>query len=133
MTLSFTHAQSPKDAVKEFFNALNSKNAEQLSALMADDLKLHSLNIAEDIKLSMTGKKAFINSVGSIPTEVIIEERIFDLESMENEQIASVWVPYEFYVNTHFSHKGVNVFTMVKIDDTWKNTSISDTRVRNKG
>ena len=133
MTLSFTHAQSPKEAVNEFFNALNSKNAEQLSALMADDLKLHSLNIGGEIKLSTTDKEAFIKSIGSIPAEVTIEERIFDLESMENEQIASVWVPYEFYVNDNFSHKGVNVFTMVKIDKQWKITSISDTRLRNKG
>jgi hypothetical protein len=126
------YAQSPKETVNEFFNALNSKNAEKLGLLMLDDLKLHSLNISSETKLSTTDKQVFLSSIRNIPEEIQIEERIFDIESMENEHIATVWVSYEFFANGTFSHKGVNIFTLIKIDKSWKITSISDTRLRSK-
>ena len=127
------YAQTPEKTVNSFFEALNSKNVAQIEDLMADDAKLHSLNISAELQLSSIDKEVFINSIKNIGPEVAIEERIFDIQSLENNHIATVWVPYEFYVNDVFSHKGVNVFTMVKIDKNWKITSISDTREKNRG
>jgi len=124
------YAQTPKETVQTFFEALNSKNAVQIESLMADDVKLHSLNISVDVQLNATDKDNFIKSIKGIGPEVTIKERIFDVESYENEHIATVWTPYEFYVNDNFSHKGVNVFTMLKVDKKWKITSIADTRLR---
>lgn len=130
LVTSVIFAQTPKETVNTFFEALNSKNAEQIEVLMADDLKLHSLSISTESKLSSTDKETFINSIKNIGPEVTIEERIFDVESLENNRIATVWVPYQFYVNGNFSHEGINVFTMVKIEEVWTITSITDTRVR---
>ena len=126
------YAQTSKETVHTFFEALNSKNANQIENLMAEDVKLHSLNISADLQLNSTDMDSFLNSIKQIGPDVTIEERIFDLESFENEHIATVWAPYEFYVNGDFSHKGVNVFTMLRADNGWKITSISDTRLRNK-
>ena len=33
--------------------------------------------------------------------------------------IASVWTPYDFYINGEFSHCGVDLFYLVKEED-WK-------------
>ena len=133
MAASVVNAQSPKETVQAFFKALNEKNADELDALMTDDLKLHTLNISPEVGLSASEKEFFIKSVREIPAEVSIEERIFDLESIQNEHIAQVWVPYEFYVNGTLSHTGVNAFTMVKLENGWIITSITDTRNRQQG
>lgn len=125
-------SQTPKKTVNLFFTALNQKNADLLYELVADDLKLHSLDISSEFKLSSSDKANFINNIKSIAPEVQIEERIFDVQSFENETIAQVWAPYKFYVNGDYSHSGVNAFTMVKIDGKWLITSITDTRNRNK-
>lgn len=42
--------------------------------------------------------------------------------------LASVWVPYQFFYNEKFSHCGVNLVTLVKVKDLWKIQHIIDTR-----
>lgn len=37
-----------------------------------------------------------------------------------DHEIASAWVPYEFYLNGKFSHKGVDVFLFVKTGNEFK-------------
>jgi hypothetical protein len=34
--------------------------------------------------------------------------------------MAVVWAPYEFWINGATTHCGVDVFSFVKIDRTWK-------------
>jgi hypothetical protein len=37
-----------------------------------------------------------------------------------DHEMATAWVPYEFYLNGKFTHKGVDVFLFVKIGDEYK-------------
>jgi hypothetical protein len=37
-----------------------------------------------------------------------------------DHEVASAWVPYAFYLNGKFSHKGVDVFILVKEGNEWK-------------
>ncbi|MFM1820286.1 MAG: hypothetical protein RLZZ402_645 [Bacteroidota bacterium] len=37
-----------------------------------------------------------------------------------DHEIATAWVPYEFYLNGKFSHKGVDVFLLVKTGNEFK-------------
>jgi hypothetical protein len=129
---SFVYSQSPKETIHLFFEALNNKDADRLFELVADDIKLHSLEISKEVKLMASDKTAFLNGIKSIPPEMQIEERIYDVQALENDMIAQVWAPYEFYINGNFSHKGVNAFTLVMYNNNWLITSITDTRNRNK-
>ncbi len=62
----------------------------------------------------------FVNNVGSRkPGE--LDERVLSWGPIQiDHEIASAWVPYEFYLNGKFSHKGVDVFLLVKVGDDWK-------------
>lgn len=121
-------AQSADKIVKDFFTALSAKDTEALDQLTLEDLLLHSLMLSEDIKLSSSTKAKFIEGVKSIPAEVIIEERIFDILSLITDHLAQFQVPYEFYVNGELSHKGTNVLTLLHTKDGWKVSYIADTR-----
>jgi len=121
-------AQTAEHVVDEFFTALNAKDFETLNLLTIEDLLLHSLMLSEDIKLSSTTKAKFIEGVKSIPAEVTIEERIFDIQSLTSDRLAQFQVPYEFYVNGEFSHKGINVLTLLHTKDGWRVSYIADTR-----
>lgn len=46
----------------------------------------------------------------------------------QDDVLAIVWVPYEFYLGERFSHCGVNVFELIATDEGWKITGITDTR-----
>lgn len=37
-----------------------------------------------------------------------------------DHEIATAWVPYEFYLNGKFSHKGVDVFLLIKTGNEFK-------------
>ena len=44
--------------------------------------------------------------------------------------LASVWVPYEFYLGDKFSHCGVDAFHLARFEDGWKIIGLADTQRR---
>ena len=53
-----------------------------------------------------------------------IVERGFDPEVRISGPVASVWLPYDLYVDGEWSHCGVDVFTLIKTNDGWKIASL---------
>ncbi|HUR30811.1 MAG TPA: nuclear transport factor 2 family protein [Saprospiraceae bacterium] len=60
--------------------------------------------------------------------DAIMEERLVSWQCLIDDGIASVWTPYEFYFKGQFSHCGVNSFQLVKVEEEWKISMITDTR-----
>ena len=58
-------------------------------------------------------------------------ERYWNATVLTNGQIASVWAPYDFYLNEEFSHCGVDLFYLVKEDAQWKIAHFGYTRDKN--
>ena len=77
---------------------------------------LQSVSVNQDGKtiLSETPFDKFIASIGGIPKTMTFEERILSYDVKVDVVMASVWTPYEFYVNEKLSHKGVNSFQLIK-------------------
>jgi hypothetical protein len=69
----------------------------------------------------------FIAFIGT-PTDNKYDERIKFKELMVEQSLASVWTPYQFYLNGKFSHCGTNSFQLVKTKEGWKIQYIIDTR-----
>ncbi|HUH33176.1 MAG TPA: hypothetical protein VLZ28_04430, partial [Daejeonella sp.] len=45
-----------------------------------------------------------------------------------DDNLASVWTSYQFYIGDKFSHCGVNSFQLVKGKEGWKIVYLIDTR-----
>jgi hypothetical protein len=123
-------SQTAEEVVSNFFKALSAKDAETIDRLTLDDMHLHSLMLGDDTQLSSTTKTKFIEGLKSIPEEVNIEERIFDVQSLISEDLAQFQVPYQFYVNGKSSHSGINVLSLLNTKDGWKISYIADTRIK---
>ena len=54
-------------------------------------------------------------------------ERIWNPEVRVHGPIASVWTPYDFWVDRKFSHCGIDVFDLVKTAEGWKISGLSYT------
>lgn len=54
-----------------------------------------------------------------------VVERGFKPEAMVNGGVAMVWYPYDLYRNGAWSHCGVDIFTLVKSDGTWRIVSMA--------
>ncbi len=70
---------------------------------------------------------AFVKAVGTPHTEQW-DERLQSYEIRIDDNLATVWTPYEFYIDQKFSHKGVNAFQLFRSEVGWKIIHITDTR-----
>ena len=47
-------------------------------------------------------------------------ERMWNPEVRVRGDIASVWTPYDFWIDGKFSHCGIDTFNLVRSDGAWK-------------
>lgn len=116
--------------VNEFFEALNAKDEKKLVDFFTPEANLQSVLIQnENKRIINEAIEDFFTSIASLPNEVQIREEISDIHIQVDEYMAFASTNYQFFVNDNFSHKGVNYFTFVKVNEEWKIISITDTRI----
>ncbi|PPZ91727.1 hypothetical protein C3729_06585 [Cloacibacterium normanense] len=127
-SFSFAQNVSEKEIVKpieNLFNAMKSadslgvKNAFSGSAIMQTFGK--NQEIRTD-KVEDFAKQVAASQAGDLDERFTISKILVD------GNMASVWVPYQFYYKGNFSHCGVNSFQLAKINNEWKIQYIIDTR-----
>ena len=70
---------------------------------------------------------SFITSIAK-PHPAVYDERIVFTKILIDDNLASVWTDYKFYIGDRFNHCGVNSFQLVKVGDNWKIVYLIDTR-----
>lgn len=127
-SFSFAQNTSEKEIIKPIetlFNAMKSadslgvKNAFSGSAIMQTFGK--NQEIRSD-KVEDFAKQVGASQAGDLDERFTISKILVD------GNMASVWVPYQFYYKGNFSHCGVNSFQLAKINNDWKIQYIIDTR-----
>ena len=127
-SFSFAQNTSEKEIVKpieNLFNAMKSadslgvKNAFSGSAIMQTFGKNQEIRTE---KVEGFAKQVGAAKVGDLDESFTISNVLVD------GNMASVWVPYQFYYKGNFSHCGVNSFQLAKINNEWKIQYIIDTR-----
>lgn len=73
------------------------------------------------------GVSGFAAFVGKQAKDAADERIVFETIKIDGE-LAFVWTPYQFFYNGKFSHCGVNVFGLIKVNGVWKIHSVIDTR-----
>jgi len=79
-------------------------------------------------KLTQTRSSDFLAMIANRKPDQTWEERILDYKIEIDGSLATVWTPYQFYVNGELSHCGANAFTLVQTNDGWKIYSVIDSR-----
>lgn len=69
----------------------------------------------------------FLVSIGS-PRDQIYDEQIWSYDVKIEDNLATVWTPYTFYLGEQLSHCGVNAFQLANTEEGWKIIQITDTR-----
>lgn len=114
------------NVIDRFFTALKDRDAEVWREIMAPEgtvfvnsnrtgeWVLSNRNIGDDIDRLATGT-------------VEVDERIWDPQVLVHETIGMVWAPYDLFANGEFSHCGIDVFQMVKVEESWKIAQVTYT------
>jgi len=140
LVVSFAFAQDEnaeleiKKTINTFFDGLHNGDTLLIDGVVNSDFKLQSAYYNKEGRsiLKNESKTNFFKAIaGKNPSELWFE-KLISFEILIDGNLASVWTPYEFYVNDIFHHCGVNSFQLFKNDEKWEIVYIIDTK-RRKG
>jgi hypothetical protein len=130
---TFGFAQNEQKEIEKvistLFEGMKSKNpllVEQ--AFLKDAIMQTTIVGTNGATIGTNSVQDFVNRIATTPDNTILDERILEYQIKVDGHMASVWTPYEFYVNDGFSHCGVNSFQLIKALEGWKIVYIIDTR-----
>ena len=127
---SFSFAQNPSEKeiikpIENLFNAMKSADSLGVKNAFSSSAILQTFDKNNEIRTEKV--EDFAKQVGASKASDL-DERFTISKILVDGNMASVWVPYQFYYKGNFSHCGVNSFQLAKINNEWKIQYIIDTR-----
>ena len=110
-----------KVVILKTFSAMKSVDSVALKSCFTSNALLHISQVKPEgnVVREVPATKFIQNVMTRKPGEM--DERVLSWGPiLIDEEIATAWVPYEFYFNGKFTHKGVDVFIFVKSGNEFK-------------
>ena len=127
-SFSFAQNTSEKEIVKPIENLFNAmKSADSLGVKNAFSGSAIMQTFGKNQEIRTDKVEDFAKQVGASQAGDL-DERFTISKILVDGNMASVWVPYQFYYKGNFSHCGVNSFQLAKLNNEWKIQYIIDTR-----
>ncbi len=127
-SFSFAQNTSEKEIIKPIetlFNAMKSADSLGVKNAFSGSAIMQTFGKNQEIRTDKV--EDFAKQVGASQAGDL-DERFTISKILVDGNMASVWVPYQFYYKGNFSHCGVNSFQLAKINNEWKIQYIIDTR-----
>ena len=127
-SFSFAQNTSEKEIIKpieNLFNAMKSADSLGVKNAFSGSAMMQTFDKNQEIRTDKV--EDFAKQVGASQAGDL-DERFSISKILVDGNMASVWVPYQFYYKGNFSHCGVNSFQLAKINNEWKIQYIIDTR-----
>lgn len=115
-------------AVEAFFDAFHAKDSVVLQNSFTKNARLlRSTQRDGQPKLIENDIAQFVRAVAQRKDSPQWEERLGKPIVQQHLNLATVWVPFHFYLDNKLSHCGFNAFTLVWDNSSWKIMSLVDT------
>lgn len=126
---SQTVEDSVKIIVNKMFTAMKSSDRKMLLDCFTDSAILQSVSQNKEGKVFVKNEdiEDFASQISKLPKGAADERITFNTIKIDGD-LASVWIPYQFYFDGKFSHCGADSFQMVRINGEWKIQYLIDTR-----
>lgn len=121
-----------KNTITTFFEGLHHGDSTLLKTTIHQKIKIQTTFTNKEGKsvLKTESKERLLKSVaGKKPSDIYVE-KLLSYTIKVDGNLASVWTPYEFYLNGKFSHCGANSFQLFKTNGIWKIIYLVDMRRR---
>jgi ketosteroid isomerase-like protein len=113
------------DAVDRFFVAMKERDIEAYAAALVPEATYFTRRITADGPGPVRMRTGAEDLAGMRTGTERLEEWIFDPVVLVRGPLAVLWAPYLFHVDGRFSHCGVDIFQMARLERTWKMTNAS--------
>lgn len=115
--------------VHRLFDGMRAADSAMVRSTMAPIIRFADLNTrATPPRIEMDSVNGWLAAVAK--SNHRWDEQIYDVQVRVDGYLAQVWAPYTFYLDKKVSHCGVDAFQLLKDNDGWKITELSDTRRR---
>jgi hypothetical protein len=110
-----------KAVILKTFSAMKSVDSVALKSCFTEKALLHISqvrpegNVVREVPIASFVKNVLTRKPGDMDERVLSWGPI-----LIDHEIATAWVPYEFYLNGKFTHKGVDAFILVKVGEEYK-------------
>lgn len=118
-----------KKTINQLFEGMQKTDSALVRGAFNQGAILQSVAKTKDgkIKVSTENVDSFVKIIMQV-RNMLLDERIVFTKILIDDNLASVWTDYKFYINDKFSHCGVNSFQLVKTEAGWKIVYLIDTR-----
>ena len=121
-----------QNTVQKLFDAMRNNDSATLHTIFTAKARLLSVESEKgNMQVFETSIADFITAVGQ-PKNEVWNEVIWSYSIELNNEIASVWCPYTFFLeqdgHKQLLHRGVNSIELYRSNDGWHITQITDTR-----
>ena len=116
-------ATAERDAVLKtvqmFFDTMTAKDIEGARKVLQEQGRFHAMRMRDgkpDVR-AFSNEEYFADLQAS---KQKMRERIWNPDVRINGLIATVWAPYDFWIDGKLSHCGIDAFDLIKTEDGWK-------------
>lgn len=103
--------------VQAFFDTMTAKDVEGARKILMPQGRFHAVRMRDGNIRSFSNEEYFADLQAAKQT---MRERIWNPEVRVRGAIATVWTPYDFWIDGKYSHCGIDAFDLVKTDEGWK-------------
>ncbi|APG66013.1 3-methyl-2-oxobutanoate hydroxymethyltransferase [Tenacibaculum todarodis] len=120
-----------KETIETFFDGLHKGDSTIVSATMHSSIKIQTTFNRKGKKDIVTdSREKILTGIANKKPENKYFEKLLSWDIKIDGNLASVWTPYEFYLNGNFSHCGANSFQLFNNNGKWEIIYIVDMRRR---
>ncbi len=131
-------AQNPEEAavqatIDRLFEGMKKGDSALVHAVFYPAARLQTAFVSREGKPTLQTEpiEAFVKAVGT-PHKEVWDERVKEYNIHIDDNLATAWTPYEFYLDGKYLHEGVNAFQLFRSPQGWKIIQICDTRRKKK-
>lgn len=106
--------------VQKFFDAMATCDAASARAITLPEGRLYRFVVGTPDPVRSSTFEEFNNGLAACTRTLL--ERMWSPQVRVHKGIASLWAPYDFWLNGAFSHCGIDSFELVKTPEGWKLT-----------
>jgi len=105
--------------VQEFFDTMTSRDVESARQVLIPEGRFHSVRQQDAGYVVQTfTNEGYLKDLSKGKEQY--RERMWNSKVLIRGLIATVWTPYDFWIDGKFSHCGIDSFNLIKSNGEWK-------------
>ena len=126
---STSSKQAVLQTVQKLFDGMRARDTAAMAQVLDSSARLiTTFTRSGQPMVDVTTVPDFIKLVPTVAPGQLLDERLEDPDVEVEDNLASVWVKYRFYVGETFSHCGVDAMHLARTASGWKIVALADTR-----